>query len=78
MRKLRDTIYANITNNLRMHLKRKCWLADVTIIESLDSISRDDRDSPWTQYVINIGISHGRYTITHFKHHYRVLQLISN
>ena len=41
-------------------------------------ISRDEPDSPLTQYITNAGISHARYTITHFKHHHRVLRLISN
>ena len=31
-----------------------------------------------TQYITNGGISRAKYTITHFKHHHRVLQLISN
>ena len=48
------------------------------IIESVDSISRDEPDSPLTQYITNAGISSARYTITHFKHHHRVLRLISN
>ena len=48
------------------------------IIESVDSISRDEPDSPLTQYIANAGISRARYTITHFKHHHRVLWLISN
>ena len=48
------------------------------IIESVDSISRDEPDSPLTQYITNAVISHVRYTITHFKHHHHVLQLISN
>ena len=48
------------------------------IIESVDSISRDEPDSPQMQYITNAGISCARYTITDFKHHYRVLQLISN
>ena len=48
------------------------------IIESVDSISRDERDSPLTQYIRNAGITRARYTITHFKHHHRVLWLISN
>ena len=43
-----------------------------------DSISRDEPDSPLTQYIANAGISRARYTITHFKHHHRVLRLISN
>ena len=47
-------------------------------IESVDSISRDEQDSSLTQYITNAGISRARYTITHFKHHHRVLPLISN
>ena len=50
----------------------------IYIIESVDSISRDEPDSPLTQYITNAGISRARYTITHFKHHHRVLRLISN
>ena len=41
-------------------------------------ISRDEPDSPLTQYITNAGISLARYTITHFKHHHRVLRRISN
>ena len=48
------------------------------IIESVHSISRDEPDSPLTQYITNAGISRARYTITLFKHHDRVLRLISN
>ena len=48
------------------------------IIESVDSISRDELDAPLTQYITNAGISRVRYTIMHFKHHHRVLRLISN
>ena len=48
------------------------------IIESVDSISRDERDAPLTQYITNAGISRARYTIAHFKHDHRVLRLISN
>ena len=48
------------------------------IIESVDSTSRDERDAPLTQYITNAGITHARYTITHFKYHHRVLWLISN
>ena len=47
----------------------------------IESKSRDERDSPLTQYITNAGISHARYTITtitHFKHHHHALQLISN
>ena len=43
-----------------------------------DSISRDEPDSPLTQYITNAGISRARYTNTLFKHHHRVLRLISN
>ena len=52
-------------------------LRQCTIIESVDSISRDERDAPLTQYITNAGITHTRYTITHFKHHHRVLWLIT-
>ena len=55
-----------------VHVRRNC------IIESVDSISRDEQGFPLTQYITNGGISRARYTITHFKHHHRVLQLISN
>ena len=48
------------------------------IIESIDYISRDERGFPLTQYITNGRISRARYTITHFKHHHRVLQLIAN
>ena len=49
------------------------------LIESTDSmISRDERGFPLTQYITNGGISRARYTITHFKHHHRVLRLTSN
>ena len=48
------------------------------IMESVDSISRDERDAPLMQYITNAGISRARYTIMHFKHHHRVLRLISN
>ena len=50
----------------------------ISIIESVDSISRDEPDSPLTQYITNAGIYRARYTITLFKHHHRVLRLISN
>ena len=51
---------------------------ELYIIESVDSISRDERGFPLTQYITNGGISRAGYTITHFKHHHRVLRLISN
>ena len=50
----------------------------IYIIESVDSISRGDPDSSLTQYITTAGISRARYTITHFKHHHRVLRLIFN
>ena len=49
----------------------------IYIIESVDSISKDERGFPLTQYITNGRISRGGYTFTHFKHHHRVLQLIS-
>ena len=39
--------------------------------------SRDERGFPLTQYITNGRISRARYTITHFKHYYGVLRLIS-
>ena len=48
-----------------------------SIIESVDSISKDERGFPLTQYITNGRISRAGYTITHFKHHHRVLRLIS-
>ena len=48
------------------------------IIGSVDSISRDERDAPLTQYITNVGITRASYTVTHFKFHRRVLGLISN
>ena len=48
------------------------------IVESVDSMNRDERGYPLTQYITNGGISSARNTSTHFKHHYRVLRLISN
>ena len=48
------------------------------ILESVDSIYRDERGFPLTQYITNWGISRARNTITHFKQHHRVLRLISN
>ena len=47
------------------------------IIESVDSISKDERGFSLTQYIRNRRISCGGYTFTHFKHHHRVLRLIS-
>ena len=36
------------------------------IIESVDSISKDERGFPLTQYITNERISRGGYTFTHF------------
>ena len=47
-----------------------------SVIESVDSISRDERGFPLTQYITNGRISRAGYTITHFKYHHRVLRLI--
>ena len=69
-------IFDTIIIIILVHFKKFCRL--FVIIESLDSVSRDEPDSPLMQYIANMGISQVRYTITHFKHHYRVLQLISN
>ena len=49
----------------------------LAIIESVDSISKDERGFPLTQYITNGRISRGGYTFTHFKHHHSVLRLIS-
>ena len=43
----------------------------------IDSISKDERGFPLTQYITNGRISRGGYTFTHYKHHHRVLRLIS-
>ena len=50
----------------------------LTIIESVDSISRDERGCPLAQNITNGRISRARYIITHFKAHHRVVRLISN
>ena len=50
----------------------------IYIIESVDSINRDERGFPLTQYITNGGISSAMNTSMHFKHHYCVLRLISN
>ena len=58
--------------------KKSRYKSSIIIIESVDSISRDEPDSPLMQYITNDGISRARYTITLFKYHHRVLRLISN
>ena len=57
------------------YLERPLMEVLLYIIESVDSISRDERDSPLMLYITNAGICRARYTITHFKHHHRVLLL---
>ena len=49
----------------------------IHIIESVDSISKDERGFPLTQYITNGRISRGGYTFTHFNHDHRVLRLNS-
>ena len=62
-----------LANGKGTRVHRQCILKIYTL-----SISRDERGFPLTQYITNGGISHARYTITHFKQHHRVLRLISN
>ena len=52
-----------VVTNFRLH--HTCSI----IIESVDSISRDERDAPLTQYITNAGITRARYIITHFNTH---------
>ena len=49
-----------------LHIESTDSMIYMDIIESVDSISRDEPDSPLTRY------------ITHFKHYHRGLPLISN
>ena len=64
--------YSPVCNVLRQ------WKTSlILIIESVDSISKDEGGFPLTQYITNGRISRGGYTFTHFKHHHRVLRLIS-
>ena len=60
-----------------MNIINKAKYVAVVIIESVDSISKDERGFPLTQYITNGRISRGGYTFTHFKHHHLVLRLIS-
>ena len=50
-----------------------CYQSGHCIIESVDSISREERDAQLTQYITNPGITRARYIITNFKYHNRVL-----
>ena len=54
------------------------YVCIVCIIESVDSISRDERGFPLMQYITNWRIARAGYTLTYFKHHHRVLRLISH
>ena len=38
------------------------FFRSLIIIDSVDSISRDERDAPLTQYITNAAISRARYT----------------
>ena len=68
----------NIEHQREQLEDRQCFLKILSnIIESVDSISKDERGFPLTQYITNGRISRGGYTFTHFKHHHRVLRLIS-
>ena len=71
-------ILLRLKNDFVKYLQEKRLGWSIDIIGSVDSISRDEPDSPLTQYITNAGISRTRYTITLFKHHHRVLRLISN
>ena len=72
--------HLSITNGTSIVLARRYPVHCLSsyIIESVDSISRDERGFLLTQYITNGEIYLARYTITHFKHHHRVLRLISN
>ena len=76
--KMRESVptarYSPVCNVLRQW---KTSLILTYIIESVDSISKDERGFPLTQFITNGRISRDGYTFTHFKHHHRVLRLIS-
>ena len=69
------TVTASVTVWLRETMRQPVS-PRMIIIESVDSISKDERGFPLTQYITNGRISRGGYTFTHFKHHHRVLRLI--
>ena len=62
---------------MRDQIRRTATYIYINIIESVDSIRKDERGFPLTQYITNGRISRGGYTFTHFKHNHRVLRLIS-
>ena len=68
-------VYLYMYVNLAPGFQVQCTI--LNIIESVDSISKDERGFPLTQYITNGRITRGEYTFTHFKHHHRVLLLIS-
>ena len=72
-------VITNTTDMCSMHNIYTCHCIgkEYIIIESVDSISKDERGFPLTQYITNGRISRGGYTFTHFKHYHRVLRLIS-
>ena len=70
--------FAAVSLYIYISVKKEGCLSYRIIVESVDSVSRDERDAPLTQYITNAGITRARYTITLFKHHHRVPQLISN
>ena len=48
------------------------------ISDLVDFISRDEPDVLQAQSIENAGISHARCSLKHFKHHHRILWLMSN
>ena len=66
-----------LESTVLIHVYIRIYLYNIYIIESVDSISKDERGFPLTQYITNGRISRGAYTFTHFKHYHRVLLLIS-
>ena len=70
-------IYNTVLLTIIYYMHQSPELSKLLVIESVDSISKDERGFPLTQYITNGRISRARYTITHFKHYHRVLRLIS-
>ena len=57
-------IYVNMGTQVYTHNYNYYIIESVnSIIDSVDSISRDEPDSPLTQYITNAGIPRARYTI---------------
>ena len=52
---------------IKIFLHNKIHFKIKSIIESVDSISKDERGFPLTQYITNGRISRGGYTFTHLK-----------